>query len=216
MRLAIAEVEPVMPSAIGHPAVKRLLDIATALVVLIVFSWLILTVAFIVRVSSPGAAFYGHIRCGRGRRSFRCWKFRTMVMNAEALLEHNPELRSRFEMAFKLRFDPRVTRIGRLLRKTSLDELPQFLNVLLGDMSLVGPRPVTEAELVNRYGEVADLVTSVRPGITGLWQVSGRSSLSYAERVRLDVEYVSRRSFSYDLSIIARTPLALLRSDGAH
>jgi lipopolysaccharide/colanic/teichoic acid biosynthesis glycosyltransferase len=139
-----------------------------------------------------------------------------MVKHAEKVLADDPDFAARFSKSYKLRQDHRVTRVGRILRKTSLDELPQFLNVIRGDMSLVGPRPVPAEELRIKYGPAASQVVSVRPGLTGLWQVSGRGATSYEERVRLDVSYVERRSLLLDLGIIARTPIALLTMRGAH
>jgi len=140
-------------------------------------------------LDSSGPAFYGHPRVGVENKYFSCWKFRTMHLHAEWLLEkylrENPHSRAEWEANQKLHNDPRVTSIGRLLRKTSLDELPQLWNVLRGEMSLTGPRPIVEAE-VSKYGEVYELYKRIRPGMSGLWQVSGRSSVSYAERVAMD------------------------------
>jgi lipopolysaccharide/colanic/teichoic acid biosynthesis glycosyltransferase len=147
------------------------------------------------------------------------WKFRTMVENAEQLLEEhlakNPQLREEWDNTHKLRQDPRVTRIGRILRRTSLDELPQIWNVLRGEMSLVGPRPVVSAE-VEKYGESFDFYRAVRPGITGLWQVSGRSDTSYSERVALDVRYVRHWSVWLDIYLLARTFRVVFRGSGAY
>jgi lipopolysaccharide/colanic/teichoic acid biosynthesis glycosyltransferase len=147
------------------------------------------------------------------------WKFRTMVENADQFLEEhlakNPQLREEWDNTHKLRHDPRVTRIGRILRRTSLDELPQIWNVLRGEMSLVGPRPVVSAE-VEKYGESFDFYRAVRPGITGLWQVSGRSDTSYSERVALDVRYVRHWSVWLDIYLLARTFRVVFRGSGAY
>ena len=183
---------------------KRALDLNLALV------------ALAVRFSSRGAILFRQTRVGRYGRPFTCLKFRTMVKHAERMLAEDPELAAKYVTAYKLRQDCRVTRIGRILRKTSLDELPQLLNVIRGDMSLVGPRPVPADELRTKYGPAASQVISVRPGLTGLWQVSGRGATSYQERVQLDVSYLERRSLLLDLWIIARTPIALLTMRGAH
>ncbi len=168
----------------------------------------LLLLATLVRLSSPGPVFYVQRRVGRGYRRFGCIKFRTMRPDADRVLARvlsaDPELKAEFERDFKLRQDPRITWIGRWLRRTSLDELPQFLNVLRGEMSVVGPRPIVDKEL-NRYGPYMDEVAAVRPGLTGLWQVSGRNNLSYKKRVKLDLAFSRCRSFSLDLAIILRT-----------
>ena len=152
--------------------------------------------------------FYVQRRVGRDYNRFGCIKFRTMRADADAVLarvlKEDPGLRSEFERDFKLRRDPRITWVGQFLRRSSLDELPQFLNVLCGEMSVVGPRPIVDKELT-RYGEYMDEVAAVRPGLTGLWQVSGRNNLSYKKRVKLDLAYARGRSFSLDLAIILRT-----------
>jgi lipopolysaccharide/colanic/teichoic acid biosynthesis glycosyltransferase len=158
---------------------------------------------------------------GRDYRSFGCIKFRTMRRDADRilsrLLSESPDLQEEFRNDFKLRNDPRITRLGRFLRRSSLDELPQFLNVLRGEMSLVGPRPIVRHELP-RYGDRMEEVLAVRPGLTGLWQVSGRNNLSYDERVALDLRYARHRSVWMDLSIIARTIGVILdpRDRGAY
>ena len=161
--------------------------------------------------------FFGHRRVGRDGRVFRCWKLRSMVPDAEARLARhlaeNPAAAREWAAARKLSQDPRVTRVGRVLRRTSLDELPQVWNVLLGEMSLVGPRPVTTEELM-RYGPARWAYLGVRPGITGLWQVRGRNRLSYAERVRLDAEYARDASLALDLGLLLRTVPAVLRLTG--
>ena len=187
---------------------KRTGDILFSLTVLSLGSPVFILLATLVRLSSPGPVFYVQKRVGRGYRRFGCIKFRTMRPNADRVLARvlsaDPELRAEFERDFKLRQDPRITWIGRWLRRTSLDELPQFLNVLRGEMSVVGPRPIVDKELT-RYGPYMDEVASVRPGLTGLWQVSGRNNLSYKKRVKLDLAYSRGRSFSLDLAIILRT-----------
>jgi lipopolysaccharide/colanic/teichoic acid biosynthesis glycosyltransferase len=187
---------------------KRLFDIGFSLTVLILFSPLYGLLILLIGLSSPGPVFYVQERVGKNFRRFGCIKFRTMVRNADEMLlelmESSPRLRHEFRSNFKLRRDPRVTWIGRLLRVTSLDEFPQFWNVLVGDMSVVGPRPVVVEELV-RYGKHADQVLGVRPGITGLWQVSGRNNIPYPKRVQVDLYYLNCRHFSMDLWIIVKT-----------
>jgi lipopolysaccharide/colanic/teichoic acid biosynthesis glycosyltransferase len=186
---------------------------------LVLLSPFFLVVALLVRADG-GPAFFAHQRVGRGGKLFGCLKFRSMVIDSqarlEALLASDPAARAEWEATRKLKNDPRITRIGRFLRSTSLDELPQLINVLRGEMSLVGPRPVQEAEIDRYYGASAAHYMAVRPGITGLWQVSGRSETSYESRVALDVSYVSRPSMLADLSILLRTPVAVLSRRGAH
>jgi Undecaprenyl-phosphate galactose phosphotransferase WbaP len=201
------------------PIAKRALDVIGAGLGLVLLSPFFLVVALLVRADG-GPAFFAHQRVGRGGKLFGCLKFRSMVIDSqarlEALLASDPAARAEWEATRKLKNDPRITRIGRFLRSTSLDELPQLINVLRGDMSLVGPRPVQEAEIDRYYGASAAHYMAVRPGITGLWQVSGRSETSYESRVALDVSYVSRPSMLADLSILLRTPVAVLSRRGAH
>jgi Undecaprenyl-phosphate galactose phosphotransferase WbaP len=198
---------------------KRVVDIVTVVSVGLICLPIIMIIALLVKLSSPGPVVYSHERiCQKGRR-FKAWKFRTMFIKADSLLEQylasNPEIRKEWEANHKLRNDPRVTRIGRWLRKTSLDELPQLWNILRGEMSLVGPRPIVEAE-IKRYGESYGLYTRVVPGLTGLWQISGRNNTTYAERVRLDGYYVRNWSPWFDLYILARTLKVVLRREGAY
>ena len=189
-------------------SLKRSGDVVFSAAVLGLGSPLFLFLAVLVKLSSPGPVFYVQKRVGRGYRNFGCIKFRTMRPDADAVLAHvlerSPEMRAEFDRDFKLRNDPRITPIGRFLRRSSLDELPQFLNVLRGEMSVVGPRPIVNKE-IGRYGDYMDEVLAVRPGLTGLWQVSGRNNLSYPKRVRLDLAYARGRSFLIDLAIILRT-----------
>ena len=189
-------------------SIKRSGDVVFSLAVISLGSPVFLLLALLVKLSSPGPVFYVQRRVGRDYRHFGCIKFRTMRADADDILANllvkSASMRAEFERDFKLRKDPRITPIGRFLRRSSLDELPQFLNVLRGEMSLVGPRPIVDKEL-ERYGEFMHEVASVRPGLTGLWQVSGRNNLSYAKRVRLDLAYARGRSFMLDLAIILRT-----------
>jgi len=187
---------------------KRAFDILFSLVVLVVFSPVYLLLILLIAMSSPGPVFYVQERVGKNLKPFGCIKFRTMVRNADEMLvqliENSPHLRREYETTCKLRKDPRITWIGRFLRLTSLDEFPQFFNVLMGDMSVVGPRPVVEEE-IERYGPHADRVFSIRPGITGLWQVSGRNDVPYPRRVQIDLYYLSARHLGMDLWIIIKT-----------
>jgi len=187
---------------------KRAGDIFFALLVLSLGSPLFLLLALLVKLSSKGSVFYSQRRIGRGYKGFGCLKFRTMRKDADrvlaSVLGSNPALKQEFERDFKLKNDPRITPIGKFLRRSSLDELPQFINVLKGQMSVVGPRPIVWDEL-ERYGRAMDEVLAVRPGLTGLWQVSGRNNLSYETRVRLDLRYARSRNVWLDLRIILRT-----------
>ncbi len=200
---------------------KRSGDIVFSLAVLALGSPLLLLLALLVKLSSPGPVFYVQRRIGRGYKGFGCIKFRTMRKDADrilkTLLEQSPELKAEFKKDFKLKADPRITPIGVFLRRSSLDELPQFINVLKGQMSVVGPRPIVWDEL-ERYGRQMDEVLAVRPGLTGLWQVSGRNNLSYDARVQLDVSYARRRTVLLDLAIILRTVGVILypRDRGAY
>jgi len=172
-----------------------------------------------IKLDSPGPIFYSQARIGRNGRRFRAWKFRSMVIDADKLLEtylaQHPELRKEWARDHKLKKDPRVTRAGRFLRRTSLDELPQLWNVLQGEMSLVGPRPITEKE-VEKYGGAFEVYKKVNGGITGLWQVSGRNDVSYEERVYWDQFYVRNWSVWLDCCILFRTIAVVLLSKGAY
>ncbi|HYJ25018.1 MAG TPA: sugar transferase [Acidimicrobiia bacterium] len=200
-------------------ALKRLIDIVLSATALVVGSPLLLGVWIAIRVSSPGPAFFSHRRIGAGGVYFDCFKFRTMVQNADELLDDvlsiHPDLREEYAQTHKLKDDPRVTRIGNMLRKTSLDEFPQFWNVLKGDMSIVGPRPIVTAE-VERYGHWLPLILELRPGITGLWQVSGRNDTTYAERIALDRRYALTRNLATDFSIMLKTPSVMIKQNGAY
>lgn len=199
-------------------ASKRTLDIALILLVLPFLGLLMLGLALLIKQRDKGPMLYGHRRIGFDGREFNCWKFRTMVVNGDEVLEQhlkeNPEDAVMWSEQRKLTNDPRVTPIGQVLRKLSLDELPQLLNVLKGEMSLVGPRPIVRDELAH-YGSTARYYLATRPGLTGLWQVSGRSDTTYAERVRMDRHYVVQWTLLSDLRIIARTVPALITSKGA-
>lgn len=198
---------------------KRTLDLGLTTFGALVLVPLLLALCALVKLDSSGPIFYAHRRIGAAGKEFRCWKFRTMHANAEVLLESHlgkdPHLRAEWELNHKLRDDPRVTRVGRFLRKTSLDELPQLWNVLAGQMSLVGPRPIVKAEVV-KYGDDYDLYRRVMPGISGMWQVSGRNNTSYEERVTLDSYYVRNWSVWLDLIILARTIESVILRRGAY
>lgn len=194
---------------------KATLDYVGAIVGLIVLSPLLVLAALLVKLDSPGPVFHCRRVLGTSGRPFDAFKFRTMVVNADGLLETDPTLREAFEKGFKLVVDPRVTRLGRFLRKTSIDELPQLINVLRGEMSLVGPRMIAPEE-VTRYGKWQLNLLTVKPGITGPWQVQGRSDIAYDERVRLSMHYIRNYSLWLDLEILLRTVPAVLRARGAY
>lgn len=208
-------IDTTLPGGLNE-ALKRGMDILFALVILPAVLPVI-AVLYLLTRRDGGAAFFGHKRIGRNGQTFRCWKIRSMVPDAEKILEQhlrdNPEAAREWEQDFKLTDDPRITPLGRVLRETSLDELPQIWNVLKGEMSFVGPRPVTEVEL-EKYRGYEWCYMAVRPGITGLWQVSGRNDTDYASRVQLDVTYTSSRSLLGDMGIIFRTAGAVLNRTG--
>jgi len=205
---------PVGPAA----WVKRVVDVLGAIILGLVFAPLIVVIVFLMR-KDGSCVIYRHRRVGRGGQMFSCLKFCTMVPNADQvlreLLESNPDLQAEWVRDHKLRNDPRVTRLGRFLRRTSLDELPQLLNVLRGEMSLVGPRPVVREELL-RYGRSVGMYLTVKPGITGLWQVTGRNNTDYRRRVVLDTYYVRNHNLLLDLYILAKTTGVVLGGKGAY
>jgi exopolysaccharide production protein ExoY len=197
---------------------KRAFDIVFSLAAIVFLAPILLAIAALLLWREGGPVFFAHERIGRGGRRFRCLKFRTMVPDAQArlaeLLAADPVARAEWEATRKLTNDPRISCLGDILRRTSLDELPQFVNVLRGEMSVVGPRPIVAEELPLYREHMADYL-SVRPGITGLWQVSGRSDTTFDERVALDARYVRERSLAGDLWIVLRTVGALLGQKGA-
>ena len=201
-----------------HARIKRAMDLLIASILLVLIGPLLLLTAGIVALDG-GAPFFLHLRVGRAGVLFWCIKLRTMVPDAESvlrsLLDSNPEAEREWAKNFKLKHDPRVTRIGRFLRQTSFDELPQLINVLRGEMALVGPRPIVLDE-IGRYGSDIEYYYRCRPGMTGPWQVSGRNDRSYRQRVRLDVEYAKELSMKRDFIILAKTAKAVLRGAGAY
>ena len=198
---------------------SRVLDVTLAVTALIILAPLMAIVAAVIYILDPGPVIFAHQRIGHGGRSFPCLKFRSMVVDADArlrnLLETSAEARAEWERDHKLRDDPRVIGIGRFLRKTSLDELPQLWNVVRGDMSLVGPRPIVVGE-ISRYGRYFEHYCAVRPGITGLWQVGGRNDVSYRRRVAYDVTYSRARSCAMNVKIIAYTVPSVLFQRGSY
>lgn len=198
---------------------KRALDVIGAAAGFLFFSPLLLLLAVLIKLDDGGPVFYGHKRVGRYGRDFRCWKFRTMVTNGnEVLQQHlaeNPAARAEWNATRKLQDDPRITRVGQVLRKLSLDELPQLFNIVVGEMSIVGPRPVVHDELAY-YGPDVSYYLRSRPGLTGLWQISGRNDVSYQARVAFDRQYVETWSLGIDLDIIVKTVPAVVFSRGSY
>lgn len=205
---------------IRHIPWKRIFDLLFSLTVLLFAAPLFLSLYLAVRLTSKGPGVYSHERIGRGGIPFRCYKFRTMYADADARLEEIlsrcPEKKAEWDANHKLKEDPRITKLGAFLRKTSLDELPQFWNVVKGDLSVVGPRPVVKKELLKHFGPKASKILSIRPGLTGIWQVSGRSNTCYQERIRLDEAYVDTHSFFGDLKLIFLTIPQMIFSKGAY
>ena len=207
---------------IVHNWLKRSFDILFSSIALIIGLPFFALIALLIKLSSSGPIFYCSLRIGRKGRLFKFWKFRSMHRDAdqrlEVMLNGNPVLQQEWQKYFKLKNDPRLTRIGSFLRKTSLDEFPQFWNVLIGDLSIVGPRPYLPREANTIYkivGGDMEKIFSVRPGLTGIWQTAGRSHLTFEERVKLEVNYVDQRSFLFDLSLIAKTIPILFFPKGA-
>lgn len=202
-----------------HSPAKRVFDIFFSMGVICVFSPLFLILAGLIKLSSKGPVFYGAPRVGRGGKVFTCWKLRTMYLDADTRLKHlldeNPEMQQEWDTYFKLKNDPRITPIGKWLRKTSLDEFPQFWNVLKGDLSVVGPRPLTSYEVTHYLRDKAEKILSIRPGLTGMWQTSGRNLLSYSERVYLEELYVEKQCFALDMILILKTIPQMLFPNGA-
>ena len=199
--------------------IKRAFDLLLASLLLVMALPFALVIALAIVLETRGPVFFSHQRIGRHRRRFRLWKFRSMVADSDLVLsrylERNPSLLAEWRATRKLKIDPRVTRVGRLLRRSSLDELPQFWNVLRGDMSMVGPRPIVEEETA-KYGPALDLYLQVKPGLTGLWQVSGRNDTSYRQRTALDSAYIQNWTLWTDLAVLLKTVRVVLYGHGAY
>jgi lipopolysaccharide/colanic/teichoic acid biosynthesis glycosyltransferase len=194
---------------------KRTIDIIGAILGLIILSPVFLIISIIIKLDSKGPAIFAHRRLGYKGEIIKVYKFRSMVTNAEELIEKLPEEQKlEFYRNFKLENDPRITKIGHFLRKTSLDELPQLLNILKGDLTIVGPRPIVEKEL-KMYGKYGEKLLTVKPGLTGYWQVNGRSDTTYEERVQLDMDYIDKRNLLLDIAIMFKTFGAVLHERGA-
>lgn len=195
--------------------VKRFMDIVLASIGLVVLSPVFLIIAILIKTESKGKVFFKHKRIGKNGKEIYIYKFRTMVENAEDLIKQfTPEQMKEFKENFKLENDPRVTKIGRILRKTSLDELPQLINIIKGDISIIGPRPVIEEEL-EKYGMNKNKFLSVTPGLTGYWAANGRSNTTYEQRMEMELYYVDNMSFKMDVKIFFKTVLSVLKKEGA-
>ncbi len=194
--------------------IKRLLDVVLSLLGIVFLLPVFLCIALCIKLDDGGPVLHFREIIGKHGKRFYALKFRTMIVDADGYLAKHPELMQKFKQNMKLAQDPRITRVGRFLRKTSLDELPQLFNVLVGQMSLVGPRIIHPSELA-RYGEYGPKRLSLKPGITGLWQISGRQHISYDERVQLDMQYIDTRSFIVDLIILVKTLKVFIVHTGA-
>lgn len=200
---------------IAYKFVKRLIDIILSLVAIVILSPVFLIVALIIRFDSKGKVVFGHERIGKNMKKIKVYKFRSMYENSAEIFENfTDEQKKEYYINFKLDNDPRITRVGGFLRKTSLDELPQLFNILKGDMSIVGPRPIVEKE-ISKYGEYIETVFSVLPGLTGYWQANGRSDTTYEERVQMDMYYIKNRSLLLDIKIILKTFISVIKKEGA-
>ena len=196
-------------------AIKRLIDIIGSLIGIILLSPLYIIIAILIKFDSPGKIVFGHTRKGKGGKDIKVYKFRTMYSNANEIFESfTSEQKEEYYKNFKLDNDPRVTKLGGFLRKTSLDELPQLFNILKGDMTIIGPRPIVEKE-ISKYGDKAEKLFSVVPGLAGYWQANGRSDTTYEERVEMDMYYIDNMSFYLDVKILFQTAISVLKGEGA-
>ena len=196
-------------------AIKRLIDIIGSLIGIILLSPLYIIIAILIKFDSPGKVVFGHTRKGKGGKDIKVYKFRTMYENSQEIFNNfTKEQKEEFYKNFKLENDPRVTKIGDFLRRTSIDELPQLINILNGSMSIVGPRPIVQKE-IDLYGDYANKLFSVVPGLTGYWQANGRSDTTYEERIKMDMYYIDNRGFWLDFKIIIKTFGSVLKGEGA-
>lgn len=202
-------------SKLIYELAKRCFDVISSCFAVIFFSPLYIAIAIFVKWDSKGSIFFAHERLGKDGKKIKVYKFRTMLTNAEQILSDMPiEMKREFEENFKFENDPRITKLGKFLRESSLDELPQLINIIKGDMSIVGPRPIVVKE-IEKYGKYWDKLLSVKPGLTGNWQVSGRGDTTYDERVKFDMDYIDTRSFLRDIVIILKTVGVVIKRVGA-
>lgn len=213
-KAAASNTHSVKPKPI-YDFVKRVFDIVWSLIGLIVLSPVFIILSILVKTSSEGPVFFAHKRVGKGGKTIKIYKFRSMVTNAEELIKQfTPEQKAEYEKNFKLENDPRITKVGNFMRKTSLDELPQLINILKGDISIVGPRPVMDVE-TQIYGNYRNMLLSVKPGLTGFWAANGRSHTTYTRRRAMEIYYVKNRSVLLDLKIIFKTFISVFKREGA-
>jgi len=194
---------------------KRLMDIAIASIGFVCLSPLLLLTAVAIKLSDGGPVLHRRRCVGLNGKEFDAFKFRSMRVDADDVLRRDPDLRKTFEQNFKLTSDPRITSVGRFIRKSSIDELPQLWNILIGEMSAVGPRMITRQEL-EKYGDAASLLLTVKPGLTGFWQTEGRQTTSYAQRVQMDIYYIRNWSLVFDVRVLLRTPSKVFKGEGAY
>ena len=198
-----------------YSVTKKSMDLILSFIGLILLIPVFLILAILVKLDSKGPVFYAHTRKGKNRSDIKIYKFRTMYSNSDEIFESfSDEQKEEYYKNFKLDNDPRVTKVGDFLRRTSLDEIPQLINVLKGELSLVGPRPIVEKEIC-KYGQYADKLFSVIPGITGYWQSHGRSDTSYEERIEMDMYYIDNRSILLDIKIMFKTVISVIKKEGA-
>lgn len=202
-------------SKINYKSVKRVFDLVISTIGLIMLSPIFLILAIIVKLDSKGPVFFAHTRYGKNGKKFKMYKFRTMYENAQDMInDFTPEQMKEWKENFKLQDDPRITKVGKFLRKTSLDELPQIVNIIKGDLSIIGPRPVIEEEL-EKYGENKEKFLSVTPGLTGYWQANGRSSTTYKQRMEMELYYIDHISPKLDFKIFFKTIETVIKKEGA-
>lgn len=213
-KAAASNTHSVKPKPI-YDFVKRVFDIVWSLIGLIVLSPVFIILSILVKTTSEGPVFFAHKRVGKGGKTIKIYKFRSMVTNAEELIKQfTPEQKAEYEKNFKLENDPRITKVGNFMRKTSLDELPQLINILKGDISIVGPRPIMDVE-TKIYGNYRNMLLSVKPGLTGFWAANGRSHTTYTRRRAMEIYYVKNRSVLLDLKIIFKTFISVFKREGA-
>lgn len=194
---------------------KRFIDILGSTIGILILSPIFIIICIAIKFDSPGPVVFGHVRKGKGGKDIKVYKFRTMYSNANEIFENfTPQQKEEYYKNFKLDNDPRVTKLGGFLRKTSLDELPQLFNILKGDMTIIGPRPIVEKE-VEKYGDKAEKLFSVVPGLGGYWQANGRSDTTYEERVEMDMYYIDHMCFTLDAKILFQTIFSVLKGEGA-
>lgn len=202
-------------SRASYMQMKRILDVVVASIGLVILSPVFLLLAIMIKVNSKGSVFFAHTRIGKDGKKFKMYKFRTMYENAEEMIRNfTPEQKREWEENYKLKEDPRITSIGKILRRTSLDELPQIINIIKGDLSIIGPRPVIDKEL-EKYGESKEKFLSITPGLTGYWQANGRSETTYKQRMKMELYYVDHVSLKLDLQIFFKTFISVFKREGA-